>query len=478
MATTTTINPTSDTRMVENLPDNNYGTWATVKIGYATGTGTMDNSVFRFDVSSYNAEDIVSAVFTLKVATEWGSTARKLTLARCTKEWVDTECTWNEYKDSTAWTTGGGVDDTALTEPTYTTTVGGSSGDIVLDITKLVVDAIKRRAGNLNFIIYFQSTPASNAIATYHSVNAATPSNRPALAVTVADTIVWSGAVDGDADNYLNWTNVTSPSSFPPTNDDYVYFNSGSVDVTEGTISCDSMFISEGYTGNIGSTSTQIIIRSDGNRSRTGINADKKLVINKGEGLFSLKAYTSTSQSVYISKCQENCKYEGVVSYNCYVSGTNANLEIVGESNLVATGTKTGTKNITTSGTITTIIAFNTKLTVSNGCNDFILGDGSRMNVTSGNIAQRGSSYITDNSYVDFRGGEIGADTHIFNGTLSFKNNENSSITTEDIYLWKNGYFDSRTNVGAWNDTASPSIDCRGGGKFVVDVGRTLTIAN
>jgi hypothetical protein len=476
MATTTTINPTSDTRMFENSPDTNYGSAALVKIGYATGTGKMDNSVFRFDVSSYNAEDIVSAVFTLKVATEWGSTARELILARCTKEWVDTECTWNVYKDSTAWTAGGGVDDTALTEPTYSATVGDSSGDIVVDITKLVVDAIKRRAGNLNFIIYMQSTPASTAIATYHSVNATTPSNRPALAMTVADTIVWSGVVDdGDADNLLNWNNITSVGNTLPTNNDYVYFNSGSVDVTEGTISCDSMFISEGYTGNIGSTSTQIIIRSDGDRS---IDADKKLVINKGEGLFSLKAYTLTSQSVYISKCQENCKYEGVVSYNCYVSGTNANLEIVGESNLVATGTKTGTKNITTSGTVTTIIAFNTKLTVSNGCNDFTLGDGSRMNVTSGDIAQRGSSYITDNSYVDFRGGEIGADTHIFSGTLSFKNNENPSITTEDIYLWKNGYFDSRTNVGAWNDTASPSIDCRGGGKFVVDVGRTLTIAN
>ena len=152
-------------------------------------------------------------------------------------------------------------------------------------------------------------------------------------------------------------------------------------------------------------------------------------------------------------------------------------MELDGDFNLKATGDKTGTKHITTSGTVTSIKALNTKLTVSNGCNDFVLCSGSRMNATSGNIALSGISYIVDNSFVKFLGEETGADINIFNGTLSFKDNENASITTEDILLWKNGYFDPRTNVGSWDNSASPSIDCRGGGKFVVDTGRTLTIS-
>jgi len=81
-----------------------------------------------------------------------------------------------------------------------------------------------------------------------------------------------------------------------------------------------------------------------------------------------------------------------------------------------------------------------------------------------------------DGSSVTFLGSETGADINIMNGTLTFKDNQNASITTEDLLLWKNGFFDPRTEVGAWNNTASPSIDCRGGGKFIVDSGRTLTV--
>ena len=162
--------------------------------------------------------------------------------------------------------------------------------------------------------------------------------------------------------------------------------------------------------------------------------------------------------------------------YSTTVIGASNTLEFDGDFNIVATGDKTGTKNITTSGTATSIKALNTKLTVTNGCNDFVLCGGSRMNATSGNIAQSGTSYITDNAFVKFLGEETSADINIFNGTLSFKDNENASITTEDIYLWKNGYFDPRTSVGAWDNTASPSIYCRGGGKFVVDTGRTITV--
>ena len=85
-------------------------------------------------------------------------------------------------------------------------------------------------------------------------------------------------------------------------------------------------------------------------------------------------------------------------------------------------------------------------------------------------------SFIANGSYVSHLGNSTG-NVQILDGTLTFKDNENSSIETEDIYLWSNGIFDSRTTTGSWDTHADPSIIAKGG-NFVVDVGRTLTITN
>ena len=305
----------------------------------------------------------------------------------------------------------------------------------------------------------------------FYSVDWGTVSQRPKLVVKVADVVRWTGdAGDNNADTARNWTKLSTGSSGLPTNNDYVIFNDGNADVLSGTINCDSMFISEGYTGNIGTSSTAITIRADGDRA---IASDKKLVINKKSGIFNLTAYTLTKQSVYISNCPEGCKYTGATTFDCYISRTSGNVDIVGDSNLVTTGRDAS--RITTSGTATSIKAVNGRITLDNGCNDFVVCN-SNMFCSSGNIAQSGTSYIMDGSAVTFLGSETGADINIMNGTLTFKDNQNASITTEDLLLWKNGFFDPRTEVGAWNNTASPSIDCRGGGKFIVDSGRTLTV--
>ena len=477
MATTTTIYPSGDTFLREDLATTNYGTSTLLRVGQFSSTNRR-HGLFVFNCSAFTVPSrIVSSVLTLTEQNTFGSTTRTMKLCRNTQTATNTAtATWATYDGSTAWSDGGAAD-SAQTEPMYSVSVGNSVGNTIVDINDLVIDAVTRRSNELEMILCFDKTDTDTSAignSVFYSVDWGTVSDRPKLVVTEAAVWYWTGGGgDNNADNTRNWVNADTGANGVPTNNDFAIFNDCNVDVFSATISCDSMFLSEGYTGNIGTTSTAITINSNGDRA---IASDKKLVIDKKEGIFNLAAAALTQQSVYISNCPEDCKYTGAVSFNCYINRTNGDVEIVGDSNLVSTGTKEGTKTVTTSGTITSIKAINTKLNVSNGCNDFVLSEGSRMNATSGNIAQSGTSYITDGSYVNFESSETGADIHIYDGTLSLKNNQNATITTEDIYVWKNGLFDTKTSTGSWSVSASPSIDMRGGGKFLIDSGRTITV--
>ena len=475
MATTTTIYPSGDTFLREDIPATNYGTSTLLRVGQYSGTNRR-HALLNFKTSSVSvpASRVVSSVLTLTEQNTFGSTTRTMKLCRNTQSATNiSTATWATYDGSTAWSDGGEAN-SAQTEPMYSVSVGNSVGNAVVDINDLVIDAMSRRSGDLDTILCFDKTDTNTASignSVFYSVDWGTVGDRPKLVITEADVVRWTGdSGDNDADNSRNWIKLSTGSNGLPTNNDFAIFNNGNEDVLSGTINCDSMFISEGYTGNIGTSSTAITIRADGDRA---IASDKKLVINKKSGIVNLTAYSLTKQSVYISNCPEGCKYTGATSFDCYISRTSGNVEIVGDSNLVTTGKDAS--RITTSGTATSIKAVNGKITLDNGCKDFVLSN-TKMLCSSGNIAQTGTSYIADNSIVTFLGSELESSLNIFDGTLLFKGNSNSSITTEDIFLWRNGFFDPRTDIGAWNNTASPSIDCRGGGKFIVDSGRTLAI--
>jgi hypothetical protein len=480
MATETTIYPSGDTFLREDIPATNYGTSTLLRVGQFSSTNRR-HGLFAFDCSAFTAPSrIVSSVLTLTEQNTFGTTTRTMKLCRNTQTATNTAtATWATYDGSTAWSDGGEAD-SAQTEPMYSVSVGNSVGNAVVDINDLVIDAVTRRSNELDMILCFDKTDTNTASignSVFYSVDWGTVSQRPKLVVKVADVVRWTGdAGDNNADTARNWTKLSTGSSGLPTNNDYVIFNDGNADVLSGTINCDSMFISEGYTGNIGTSSTAITIQSDGDRV---IKADKKIVINKKSGIFNLQQSALTTQSLYISNCPEGCKYSATLGFDCYISRTSGEVEIVCGGNaldkteVVTTGRDAS--RIKTSGVAPAIKAVNGRITLDNGCYDFVLCN-SNMFCSSGNIAQSGTSYIMDGSAVTFLGSETGADINIMNGTLTFKDNQNASITTEDLLLWKNGFFDPRTEVGAWNNTASPSIDCRGGGKFIVDSGRTLTV--
>lgn len=72
------------------------------------------------------------------------------------------------------------------------------------------------------------------------------------------DPIVWQGGVNNDLGNGLNWSGSTVPTAT-----DKVLFNSGSVDATAGSLTAGSVFITDGYTGSIGTSSSPRTFTAD-----------------------------------------------------------------------------------------------------------------------------------------------------------------------------------------------------------------------
>jgi len=253
MATITTIYADTDANLRENAPDTNYSGNSSIRCGQYSGY--RRHGVLKFDVSSYTAPaDIVSANLYLTISSDSGST-RTMKIARLDQTFVEAEVTWNEASDGVSWTGGaGGEGNGAFTESNYSISVGNLQGDQEVDIKELVIDAINRRDDELWLIICFDptdtsATPTGNSA--FYPSEDATASNRPKIAVTVAERVTWQGGIDGDADNPLNWS-----SGSIPTSSDYALFNTGSVDVTDGTINCNSLYIGRSYKGNMGTASS------------------------------------------------------------------------------------------------------------------------------------------------------------------------------------------------------------------------------
>ena len=479
MSTTSTIYASKDTWLDgDNTSTNNSGdnliALGQQTIGFST-EGERANGIFAFDVSALTPSLLTQVNFKLNFKSNAkGAGVRQCYVYRLTRDFVEDEATWLISATGTDWTAAdGGASDSATTEPYATFDVGfRTDDDVSVDITKLVVDAINRRSGTLYLWvgIPLSDTATSRASGQYHSLEATFPSDRPRLECITADRIVWDGSAgDGNAQTASNYVGDVAPDYY-----DHVIFNDGAVNVTSGYIACNSLFISEEYTGTIEATDGSAInVLSS---AVAGYPQTNKVVINQKRGKFDLGFSSANAWKINIA----NCPSDGGRLYTLLTGNmettvikTTGKLELDGDFVLSATGNK-HSKSIETSGNPTKIKALKTKLFVTNGSKDFVLGEGSKMYATGGNLAQTLDSYITDNSYVSFLSKNIDSTINLLNGKLSFKDNENASIETEDIILWKNGTFDPRTNVGAWNPNAE--LTFRGGGRFVVDVGRTLTI--
>jgi len=466
MATTTTIYADTDANLRENAPDTNYSGNSLIRVGQFSAN--RRHALFSFDVSAISAQDIVSCFFSLTV--DGGSGNRTMKLVRLNQSFVEAETTWNSASTGVAWTGGGGAEGNGeFTQTTYDVTIDGSTNPSI-DIKDLVIDAITRRSGTLLMVLCFDpdDSATDNGKSYFFPSEDTTPSNRPQISVVVANRVVWDGDIDGDASDGRNWVGDVAP-----TTNDIVIFNSTSaVDVTTGTLSCYSCFIHEEYVGDIGGASTAIALASD-----TSLSGGK-FVINKKRGMFNFSENSDSGRDVFVinTSGDESTFTNAKGEYTTFVDATRSNFNAVGDSSLIMSF-NSNSKNVSTSGQKTDLRIGGGKLLVENGFDSGVFSN-TKCTCKGGDCFSRGDSYIVNKSTIFLNSDSTGADIHVMNGKLTLKNNENSNIATEDIYLWKNGIYDSRTLTGSWVPSASPSIEIRGGGNFAVDTGRSVTISN
>ena len=462
MATTTTIYAGTDANIRESNPTTNYGGATLLRVGQVTGS--RRHGVFYFDVSSFTVpSDIIKAE--LKIATSFeAGVLRNMKFARLNQDFVEDEVTWNISATGTDWSGGGGAQGNGeFTQPTYSFTVGDDDREQTMDITELVIDAINKRDNDLWLVLCFDPDDSEVTVgwSAIHSSEAVIASNRPKIEVTVAERITWSGDEgDGDATNGKNWS--SNPDA--PTTSDYVYFNTGSASVTSNDISCHSLFISDGYTGEmITSAGLSIGIASD--VSDTGQVA----IINKKIGKFDLADKADYNRSVYIQNTpSEFCRYYNTAgSYNMFVDRTVGELEVLGESNLIVSASK-NKKNVTTTGTQTDIIACSKTVTLDNGCNDITLTNNARVVCNAGTVND-----ITIAKGVFTQKSIVTNEVLIYSGEFNFKGNELAISETEDVTLYKGSIFKAKSNSTNWSQNGIMIIR---GGNFLLDSGSLVQV--
>ena len=449
------------------------------------GNGERANAVFSFDVSSLtDPSAIVQANLNLTATSTGnsGTAERQIYAHRLNEDFVEDDVTWEQADDGIDWSGGddvGAANNTELTQYSLSARsklesfcdVGFRvSSEPDLDITELVKDAINRRSGTL---LLWVGIPLSDVVTTrglvnVHSPNAVTESNRPKIDVTIAERIVWDGSAgDGNAQTASNWVGDGLP-----TDSDFVIYNDGAVDVASGGIVCHSLFIAEGYTGDIiQSDGSSILIAS----SATAINATAN--INKRRGQFKFNDGVDVSRSVFIANTPtEVCIFETIgTGGSVFVEKTSGELRVAHNSNLVTTG-KTH-KRVKLTGTQTDVVCgSNTKLILENGCKKLNLFN-SKCTCTGGIAFNSANSTISGGGVFNLQNDETANTVNVYNGTITFQNNENAVIETEEIVLWKRGILNTSVGIKSWQPTSTPAIDMKGG-NFIVDAGTNITIGN
>lgn len=183
MATTTQY-PT-DTGLVQGAPASNNSTATSHIVGMVAGA--KYRMALRFDLTGL--PPILPTAATLTLVNDTASSqnvidglyyAKRITQA----SFSPSTATWNTCNGTNAWTSAGG-DVTATGQGIYTLSV--YTGNLIFSsMNTLVVDAINSRLGYLNLLV--MGAESNNEAVVMFSVDHATSSNRPSLAITYALT--------------------------------------------------------------------------------------------------------------------------------------------------------------------------------------------------------------------------------------------------------------------------------------------------
>lgn len=181
-----------DTYLVDQFPNTNFGTDATMKLGVIGGVPVQVHRILMyFDVSGVSGGTTFTAAYITFNVTQSASGTKAMTWNRLTRPtWSESQATWNEYQSGVTWTTSGG--DTAT--PQVNDTLPQSTGLWqTADIKSLAQDALDNQSGALHILGRVVTESSPNINCTLSTVNEVTPSLRPVLTLTTAVGAYMSG---------------------------------------------------------------------------------------------------------------------------------------------------------------------------------------------------------------------------------------------------------------------------------------------
>lgn len=458
MATTTTITASKDTWLNQGGGTINYGTSTTFRLGSADRYGIIqkNNGVFSFDVSSItDVSTITKAELTFEyVSTVVGtSVVHEVTVARLNEDFSESNATWN-VSDTVAWTGGiGAWGNAETTQATYTFDVGNNeTADKTIDIKELVIDAVNRRSGTLLLVVSVVGSVSGTGQTNYASAEHATKTF--SLVITQAERIVWSGgAGDGNTATSANWVGATVPTVY-----DHAIFNSGSADVTSGTVIASKVYIGQGYSGSLGASGSLLDVLT------------YDLHIDNSRSAIYLDVATTTPV----------CK---VRLHDCNSSG---NFELAGYYTAVVQRTR-HTALLTTTNVTEIDVGRGASIQCSDSVADIRVSGGRAIlkdsggNITANNRANIEISVddtddanltIAGNSTVKFLGSALDT-VKIYNGLLRLRGNEEAVIQFS-INVYSDGIADTRTDSATYAGGTGPNNLY--GGRILFDGSQLISI--
>lgn len=95
-----------DTRLIQNAPNNNYGTQDSFFVGYDSGSGTYERALISFDLGLIPNDAIINAA-TLKLYS-WTTGTTSFDVCKVTSSWDELTATWNAQPSSVVATNANG----------------------------------------------------------------------------------------------------------------------------------------------------------------------------------------------------------------------------------------------------------------------------------------------------------------------------------------------------------------------------------
>jgi len=161
---------TQDASMDYKMPDTNFGSFTTLDclaFYILDVKSILRRVILDFDITAVAGETLTSAYARLHVFAVHAASAA-CTVYRCTRpaSWVESEVTWTDYKDSTAWTAGGGDLEVANGEAVTPVSFVGPTATGWFDVTGLLefaTDAVANRSNIVSMIMKLDAEdPGSN----------------------------------------------------------------------------------------------------------------------------------------------------------------------------------------------------------------------------------------------------------------------------------------------------------------------------